>query len=357
MTGFARVPAYRPAPLRRAAMARAALRRMLPHVGSQRSWLAATAPRLAAGSLPVAGVGGAAGWRLERVAFTDTGLGMAVLSCRSTARRVIVKVPGTAEGVECLRRQAAVLAALSADPRFPGWSGQLPRCLAQGEVDGRYYGIEEALPGAPVTAVALRGNGGGALLAAATDVIGDLHGRTARSRSLDAATVEAWVHRPLGRLHARYRDRPARRYVLERIRDEASEALLGRVVRTCWIHGDFWPGNLLASGPTLTGVVDWDRAEAGQLPLYDLLHVHVLARRLLARAELGEVVARALGAGVADAVGVPADTVAYWFDGIPHRTAVLLYWLRHVSLFIDSEGHGDNPRWLRRNVERVLDDA
>jgi aminoglycoside phosphotransferase (APT) family kinase protein len=302
-------------------------------------------------------VGDGAGWRTERVAFTDTGLAMAIVSRPSTARRVIVKVPGTTEGVECLRRQATVLGALRADSRLEGWPGRLPRCLGQGEVDGRYYCVEEALPGTAVTATALRREGSHALLGAATDLIGDLHTRTARSRRLDTATVEAWVTRPLSRLNTLHGGRYARQGVLERIRADLGDALSGRAVRTCWIHGDFWPGNLLASGPALTGVVDWDRAAARQLPLHDLLHVHVLARRLAAGDQLGEVVARAVRRGVADAIGVPADVVAGWLDGIPQRPAVLLYWLRHVSLFIDSEGHGDNPRWLRGNVERVLDEV
>jgi hypothetical protein len=42
---------------------------------------------------------------------------------------------------------------------------------------------------------------------------------------------------------------------------------------------------------------------------------------------------------------------------LPGHTAALLYWVRHVSLFVGSPGHGDNRRWLDRNVERVLDAA
>ncbi|HEU4349094.1 MAG TPA: phosphotransferase, partial [Actinoplanes sp.] len=142
--------------------------------------------------------------------------------------------------------------------------------------------------------------------------------------------------------------------VLDRLGAEVTTTLIGRTTRTCWIHGDFWPGNLLAEHDTVTGVVDWDQAGPAELPLHDLLHLHVLARRMLTGAELGELVVGCLRRGVAATVGVTAEQVDGWFDGVPERTAVLLYWLRHVSLFIDSEGHGDNPRWLRANVERVL---
>jgi aminoglycoside phosphotransferase (APT) family kinase protein len=127
-------------------------------------------------------------------------------------------------------------------------------------------------------------------------------------------------------------------------------------VRTSWIHGDFWPGNLLSAQPggLVTGVVDWDCASDQQLPLHDLLHLHVFTRRLTRGDELGHIVVRALRSGIGDALGVSAGEVATWLDGVPQRPAVLLYWLRHVLLFIDSESHRDKPYWLRANVEHVL---
>ena len=326
----------------------ATLRRTALRVGPSRSWVADAAPRL------TATVGESGDWRTERVAFTDTGLAVAMVRCAATARRVVVKVPSTAEGADSLRRQAAALDALHAEPRLCGWPGRLPRCLGQGEADGHYYCVEEALPGTPVTAAALRRAGSGALVGAAADLIGNLHDRTAQQMRLDAATVDEWVARPLRHIGGFLAGRYGRGHALERLGSQLTDALLGRTVRTCWIHGDFWPGNLLVSGTALTGVVDWDRASAGQLPLHDLLHVHVLSRRLTAGDELGDVVLRALRRGLAEAIDMPAESVAGWLDGIPQRPAVLLYWLRHISLFIESEGHGDNPRWLRGNVDRVL---
>jgi aminoglycoside phosphotransferase (APT) family kinase protein len=273
------------------------------------------------------------------------------------ARSVVVKMPCTAEGVETLRHQADVLGALHADPRLAGWRRVMPRILGQGEVDGRHYWVEEALPGTPVTAPVLRRRQDGSLLDDAVRLIGDFHARTSEQTFLDEATVRAWVDQPLHRIEmcAAARPHPARFLAaLDLLRAELVAALAGHTVRTCWIHGDFWPGNLLSRGPVVTGVVDWDRASAHQLPLHDLLHAHFFSRRLTTRAELGDVVVRALRHGVADAVGVPADRVASWLGGIPEQPAVLLYWLRYVSLFIDSEGHRDNPRWLRGNVDRVL---
>jgi aminoglycoside phosphotransferase (APT) family kinase protein len=197
-----------------------------------------------------------------------------------------------------------------------------------------------------------------AVLLGATRVIGDLHARTCEQTLLDHAAVEAWVDAPLRRLAVFSATRPRRDRLLDavrRMREELVVALAGRTVRTSWIHGDFWPGNLLAAPPgAVTGVVDWDRAAARQLPLHDLLHLHVFSRRLARGDELGEVVVHALHCGIGEALDVPDAEVATWLDGIPQRSAVLLYWLRHILLFIDSEGDHESPRWLRGNVEHVL---
>jgi aminoglycoside phosphotransferase (APT) family kinase protein len=321
----------------------------------ERSWTAAIAPRLVAGLTAT----GDAGWRTEAVSFTSTSVAVATVTRPGSTRGYVVKVPWTAAGAEGLRRQAVVLAILQMDPRLTGLRPVLPRCVGQGTAEGRYYCVEEALPGFPASAIMLRRTRRTALLGMASRVIRDLHTRTREKTLLDRAAVEAWVDAPLRRLEAFAATRPQPDRLLDavwRLRDELGAILLGRTVRTSWIHGDFWPGNLLAapSGAHLTGVVDWDRAAARELPLHDLLHLHVFARRLARGDELGEVVVRALHHGIDQTVGVPADEVAAWLDGIPQRPALLLYWLRHILLLIDSEGDHDNPRWLRGNVERVL---
>ena len=343
--------ATRPRPWR-ASMGR--LRRRAWRHRLRRAWLSHMAPRLVAAAVPGTSSGA---WRTESVAVSDTSVVMAVVACASTARRVLVKVPSTVEGVENLRRQADLLATLHADRRLDGWLRLVPRILAYAEADGYGYWVEEALPGMPVTAPMLRHPHERAVLDAAVCLIDEFHTRTSQRQALDDATVRTWVERPSSRLErglAGLANRDRYADALDRIRAELLGALTGRTTSTCWIHGDFWPGNLLAAGTAVTGVVDWDQAGACQLPLHDLLHMHLFARRLTTGAELGDLVIDAVHRGLADTVGVPAGRVTGWLRGIPDRPAVLLYWLRHVSLFIDSEGHGDNPRWLRGNVERVL---
>ena len=316
--------------------------------GPRKTWIRRNAPEIAADAVDD-GVRGA--WRPDRIVRSGTSVMIAMLRRDTDGRRCVVKVPGSADGIAGLRRQDQVLADLHSDVRLAGWPGMPPRRLGQGEVAGHAYWVEDALPGTPVTPATLRARG---VLAAAARLVADLHTRPGSRCTLTEPLARSHVEGRIGRLAAHPVAGGPHGPVLARLGAEVTSVLTGRATRTCWIHGDFWPGNLLADQDTVTGVVDWDQAGPAELPLHDLLHLHVLARRMQTGAELGELVVRCLDRGVAATVGVTAEQVDDWFDGVPERTAVLLYWLRHVSLFIDSEGHGDNPRWLRANIERVL---
>jgi aminoglycoside phosphotransferase (APT) family kinase protein len=317
-------------------------------------WAGQVAPQLAAG--PAAE---AAGWRTETVEFTSTFVAVAKVSHPGSDRRLVVKIPWTTNGADKLQRQAEVLTALQLDSRLDALRSLIPRTIEQGEIDGRYYCVEEALLGVPATAAMARRAQRPMLLAAATAVITDFHRSTGAETVVDSASIDAWAHQPLRRLevYAAAQRRPdPLASAIGRLHAELDAVLGGRTVQTSWIHGDFWHGNLLADAaqPDITGIVDWDGAAAGQLPLHDLLHLHVFARRLTHGDELGEIVVKAITGGIAETIGVSSTQVTTWLDGIPERAAILLYWLRHVHLFIDTEGHHDNPRWLRSNVESVL---
>jgi len=334
----------------RAARPTAVLRRRLRlKSGPARAWVRHTAPKIAAATV-IDGVPGV--WRSDRIVRTGTGVTVALLSRDSDGRRCVVKLPGNAEAIAALCRQDRVLAELRSNTRLAGWPGLLPHRLGHGEVAGHPFWMEDALPGTPVTVATLRPPG---LLTVATRLIEDLHDRTGQQRPLTETTARSYVEDRIRRLMAHPRADGGHRAILSRLGAEVTASLTGCTTRTCWIHGDFWPGNLLADGGSVSGIVDWDQAAPEELPLHDLLHLHVLARRMRTGAELGEVVVQCLRGGVATAVDIAGDQLNVWLDGVPERTAVLLYWLRHVSLFINSEGHGDNPRWLRANVERVLD--
>jgi hypothetical protein len=123
-------------------------------------------------------------------------------------------------------------------------------------------------------------------------------------------------------------------------------------------HGDFFPGNLLVEAETLVGVVDWDAAGPGRLPLIDLLHLRhmsdqrpadndwgpLLVERLLPRAESGDPTIL----DYCSRVGIDADA-----DVV--RSLVFAYWLGHAAYQLRSHPHRrDQPAWLAGNVEHVL---
>ena len=55
---------------------------------------------------------------------------------------------------------------------------------------------------------------------------------------------------------------------LDRVRDQLREELGGRVLTTCFAHGDFWLGNVARRRRTARspGIVDWERAGAPGSP-------------------------------------------------------------------------------------------
>jgi aminoglycoside phosphotransferase (APT) family kinase protein len=124
-------------------------------------------------------------------------------------------------------------------------------------------------------------------------------------------------------------------------------------------HGDFWTRNLLSSGDRLTGVVDWDGAGPGRLPLLDLLHLRLSAQREQTRQYLGQALvdhllpwARSGGDEIVRRygrrIGVELDrelleslVAAYWLDRVASE----------VAMFADL---ATRPLWVRTNVHEVI---
>jgi aminoglycoside phosphotransferase (APT) family kinase protein len=295
--------------------------------------------------------------------LTSTGVVVVVLAAAGEPPCLVIKMPTTPEAVRGLERETAVLAALHADGRLGRWRDLLPRPCAHGGSRERPYRIDAALAGQPIQSPAIR-VARGTLLEAAARAIDVLHRVTATTvGAVDVA--EAWVDVPLRELTARARRRPELLLQFERLRDELHEGLSGRTLSAGWVHGDYWPGNVLfaskvSTSAVPTGIVDWDASGRLELPLHDLLHLVLYTRRLLTRRELGQIVRDLiLDCKWSVAERVVLDRYGSWrHDGsLSERHALLLYWLRQAAMHARQQSLCVGYRyrlWQQRNVLPVL---
>ena len=125
-------------------------------------------------------------------------------------------------------------------------------------------------------------------------------------------------------------------------------------------HGDFWTHNLLVEGNRLQGVIDWDSAMPGRLPLVDLLHLLLSAHREGTREYLGPALVRHqlpwAETGGDEVVRSYCERLGIEVDATLLSRLVLAYWLSRVALELRSApDRARRPVWMRNNVELVLD--
>ncbi len=226
----------------------------------------------------------------------------------------------------------------------------LPQIVRRAVVGGEQVVLETRLPGAvEPTAVPAAD-----LTRSAFRTVGALHALTAAPATVDGLLLNAWVDEPLQslrRLPALAREGSA----LDRLAGTLAQAWTGREVTTSLIHGDFWPGNVLAEpsepGWRVTGIVDWENARRGALPDVDLVHWLLSTRPL----ELGAAVTASLQAPETLSAELAALDVALPNPDLALEHVVLLAWLWHVSAGLERATENRLGRvWLTRNVVPVV---
>jgi hypothetical protein len=243
-----------------------------------------------------------------------------------------------------LERQAAAHATL----REAGLPDEVSELIGWVEAQGRTgladWSLEQRLPGGPPPpAFSER------LLAECIDFLVVLHGAGATAepvRTVVATAETAAAFLPQAE---------ARTVVSLGSRLETALAGLPRG----FAHGDFFRGNLLVGNGALVGVIDWDAAGPGRLPLIDLLHLRHMNEHRPADLDWGPTIvehllpwARAGGDGPARdycrRVGIEpsqehleALVAAYWLERLAYQ----------VATYAD---RADRPRWVERNVVQVL---
>lgn len=294
--------------------------------------------------------------------WSGTGVALIGLGRRGGAPLAVLKAASSRAGVAGLRAEAAALAGLSAVHELGAWRDLVPDLIGQGELSGWFYTIQRALPGRGATSLDLETGSGAAFLGMAADAIRPLHEATAVEELAGEWLLARDVDRHLRRIvRAVPSDLAVQRDpVARRVAGEVRETLAGRAVRLSWIHGDYWPGNLLVApdGERIEGIVDWGMAEPRQLVLHDLLHLLIHTRQIGQGRELGDIVAELLDGGewnpAERAVLEEADEGTNLGQG-GERAMLILYWLRRIGAIFDQErGHSGNRVWMAWNVDRVL---
>lgn len=127
-------------------------------------------------------------------------------------------------------------------------------------------------------------------------------------------------------------------------------------------HGDFFAGNMLAEGNRLTGVLDWDAAGPGRLPVVDLLHLQLTRAPYgsdddWGRAVIGRLLPSARSGG--DRL-VRRYNAELGLDADPRllEALVFAYWLEYAAYQL--RAHPDrrsSPAWIEGNVGLVAREA
>lgn len=129
----------------------------------------------------------------------------------------------------------------------------------------------------------------------------------------------------------------------------------------CFVHGDFWSGNLLTVGHRLTGVIDWSGGGPNGMPLLDLLHLRLSSIRERTREPLGHAVANHLLsgelAGDDDVLRAYSARLGLRFSPAEQRALATAYWLDALARELrdpDSPHGPDEIGWESENVRPVL---
>lgn len=297
-------------------------------LGSARSRLAGGAAVLLAAGPPTASVldevVAAAGMNAHQDIRPGSG-GVLLVSGRRAGRPVLLRV-----GPATVVTQAAVegLRALAG-------SRLVPDLLADGWAADLRWTLEGRLPGRRP---------------------GRLHDRTVREAVAFAAAMPTGVGSPVtsavGVLGTAL---PALASELTQVAGWAADR--ASALPTVAVHGDFWPGNLLASRGRLTGVVDWDAFRPAGVAGIDVLHLLATQERRRLGQELGPQVLQSPWSQAR----FTSVAAAYWAsvgaDPDPGELEALgaLWWLDQVAgTLARLPAKARDARWVDLNVTGVL---
>jgi aminoglycoside phosphotransferase (APT) family kinase protein len=282
-----------------------------------------------------------------------------VVRSRDDGALAVLRFARTELGARSLLRHRSALSALDAGVSLGPVRHLVPDVLECGEVAGFPWLVETHIDGSDARVVAQR-LGHGPLFAASAAAVRDIHLATATETPVDEAVLHAWVDEPIAELRSTA-GTPLRagadHAALDRIREQLREELSGRVLTTCFAHGDFWLGNVLAAPDgAVTGIVDWERGGVPGLAAMDVMTLVLTGRVEQRRREFGPVVRDLLRGDPLS----PAERELFaggpGAGELPERTILLLTWLHHAASNLQKRNHyRANTVWVTTNVHYVLE--
>lgn len=304
-------------------------------------------------------LGAVTGWEPVGPVRADPDLGSMVVRRPGEADVAVMRFARSDLSARSLRRHLSTLDALDAGRAGRGWQVLAPTVLASGDATGLPWMVETLISGADARRAA-RLVGSAVVAARATDAIRVLHRETAAETAVDELALRAWVNEPIEELRTTA-GAPLRagadHAALDRVRAQLHDELGGRVLTTCFVHGDFWLGNVLATDDgTITGIVDWERAGTPGLAAVDVMTLILTSRVERRRRELGPVVRDLLGGEALEPFERELLAAGPGAGELPERTILLLAWLHHAASNLQKRNHyRASTIWITTNVQHVLE--
>ena len=269
----------------------------------------------------------------------------------------VAKLPLQASTEPRLRQNAETLQSLgTAEWMTPFLLARCPALVLTGTADGHFYSVETTVPGHDGASILKAGGSADDMILSAERFLS----------KLQKASLVAGPQRPRWdesfQSAVRRVERMAARVgsadTYDRLVQDISTRLSKQIIPSVFSHGNFWLGNsLFDSDGHLTGVIDWDCADACSLPAIDLIYLLVRTHSL----------ARATSFGEALADRIDADSLPFLDScmarhclelSIPGSLVVpLTYcsWIQHLDAHCRyGTTTGTDMRWLDRNVRQVL---
>ncbi len=263
--------------------------------------------------------------------------GVLVAFARNTVLRTAIGA-----GARDIDAQCAALAALSAPDLDPVIKERIPWIVDEGWTGLARWSLERRVPGTPV---------GNTITPQLLDDCVDFLARLFAATNVGPKTVSLTERAEQVASAATTEGAQVARDLARKIEAKLRDVVVG------FGHGDFWAGNLLARNGRLAGVVDWEGAGMGRLPLLDLLHLQISSAALRSRRPHGRIVIENLErVGEDSLVRAYCERLGLDLETEQLRMLVAAYWLDYTGdQLVRSIDPAAKPEWVRENVHGALE--